>query len=79
MRYLVIASPAAGNTDGSSLDEALTELRRDGEAEVVAGAAMNAGSDGRRRQAVTGFEELLEIGPGGLLLAPAHADDERAQ
>jgi len=35
MRYLVVASPAAGNTDGSNLDDALTELRRAGEADVV--------------------------------------------
>lgn len=35
MRYLVVASPEAGNTDGSNLDDALAELRRAGEAEVV--------------------------------------------
>ncbi|SFB89241.1 Diacylglycerol kinase family enzyme [Nocardioides terrae] len=53
MRYLVVASPAAGNTDGSSLDDALAELRRAGEADLVETGSPDdldkalAGLDGR--------------------------------
>lgn len=95
MRYLVVASPAAGNTDDSSLDAALEVLRTHGDVEIAESGSPDdlkavldrlddrtlvvAGGDGSLHAVLQALHDRGELGSTTLALVPLGTGNDFAR